>query len=58
MAKEVRSGEEFQPEVYCLVCNKMEWDDETRRCANFDEPGCPLTIRRVLADHEMKCLVI
>ncbi len=58
MAKELHAGETFQPEIYCLVCQKMEWDEEARRCVNFDTPGCPLTIRRLLADCEMNCLVI
>ena len=58
MERSIQSTEEFQPEIYCLVCQNMEWDGEKRRCANFDKPNCPLTIRCVLAGCEMKCLVI
>jgi hypothetical protein len=58
MEKVIQNQEEFQPEVYCLVCQSMEWDGEKRRCANFDKPGCPLSIKRVLAGCEMNCLVI
>jgi hypothetical protein len=50
--------ESYEPEIYCLVCQKMEWDEENRRCANFNGPDCPLAIRQVLADFEQNCVVL
>lgn len=52
------ASEIFQPEIYCLVCQNMLWDDTTRRCSNFDGPDCPLTIRRVLAGMDCGCVVV
>ena len=57
MQAKVNPPEEFQPEVYCLRCQFMEWDDEARRCGNFETSACPLVIRRVLAGMEVSCLV-
>ncbi len=50
--------ERFEPELYCLRCQGMEWDDEARRCVNFDGPNCPLGIRRLLAGLKVSCLVV
>ncbi len=50
--------EAFQPEMYCLICQNMEWDENRRRCVNFDSEKCPLTIRKVLAGCELSCLVV
>ncbi|MFH1058257.1 MAG: hypothetical protein V1797_06185 [Pseudomonadota bacterium] len=58
MEKTAVTREKFEPELYCLRCQGMEWDDETRRCANFNGPRCPLTIRSVLADLKVSCLVV
>lgn len=58
MDQPTRHEEEFQPELYCLSCQRMEWDERERRCANFDGPRCPLSIRRLLAGIEMRCLVV
>lgn len=58
MKDEQPSAEGFEPEIYCLVCQHMEWDDEARRCVNFDGEQCPLTIRRVLEGCEISCLVV
>lgn len=58
MKEEIQATSNFEPEIYCLVCQHMEWDDEERRCANFDGANCPLTIRRVLAGLDMSCLVV
>ena len=58
MESQALETETYQPEIYCLVCQHMEWDDEARRCANFDGPDCPLTIRRVLAGFDCGCLVV
>ncbi len=49
---------QFEPEIYCLRCQMLEWDEEARRCANFDSEICPLDIRRVLAGLQVECLVI
>lgn len=48
----------FEPELYCLRCQLMEWDEEQRACANFDTGMCPLVIRKVLADFSYNCLVV
>lgn len=48
----------YEPEVYCLRCHMLEWDDEQRCCANFHDENCPLGIRQVLAELEVDCLVI
>lgn len=48
----------FEPELYCLRCEQMEWDDQARRCQNFDGPRCPLFIRSLLADIEVRCVVV
>jgi hypothetical protein len=48
----------FEPEMYCLRCRHMEWDEIRRCCANFDRPLCPLSIKEVLSDLQVKCLVI
>jgi hypothetical protein len=49
---------EFQPEVYCLRCHLMEWDENRRCCANFEESRCPLSIRRILKGLDVSCLVV
>lgn len=51
-------SEKFEPELYCLRCQGMEWDEEARRCANFLGARCPLSIRGLLAGLEMNCLVL
>jgi len=48
----------FEPELFCLRCDQMEWDEETRRCENFDGPRCPLFIRGLLAGIEVRCVVV
>ena len=48
----------FEPELYCLRCQCMEWDEQTRRCTNFEDSACPLFIRQVLAGVELTCLVV
>ncbi|KMY68184.1 hypothetical protein AAU61_00130 [Desulfocarbo indianensis] len=48
----------FEPELYCLRCQLMEWDEDKRACANFEIGGCPLAIRKVLADLSYNCLVV
>lgn len=48
----------FEPELYCLRCQHMDWDDDNRRCANFQQPSCPLDIRALLASLHMHCLVV
>lgn len=48
----------FEPELYCLRCDQMEWDEDTRRCENFDGPRCPLFIRALLADMKVSCVVV
>jgi hypothetical protein len=48
----------FEPELYCLRCQLMEWDEEQRTCTNFDSGICPLAIRKVLADLSYNCLVV
>lgn len=48
----------FEPELYCLRCQLMEWDEEQRACTNFDTGICPLAIRKVLADLPYNCLVV
>jgi hypothetical protein len=58
MESKTQPAETFEPEIYCLVCQRMEWDDESKRCVNFDGAECPLTIRRVLAGFDMNCMVI
>jgi hypothetical protein len=55
---ESAANQKFEPEIYCLRCQHMEWDEEAKRCANFDLELCPLAIRRVLAGLEMNCLVV
>lgn len=58
MEKSPRPAERFEPEVYCLRCLSMEWDEETRSCANFNGPRCPLSIRQVLAGLQFTCVVV
>ncbi len=48
----------FEPEVYCLRCQYMEWNDMKRKCSNFEQPQCPLLIKNILADFEVSCLVV
>jgi hypothetical protein len=48
----------FEPELYCLRCQYMEWDEGRRCCANFDKTPCPLSIKELLADLQVKCLVV
>lgn len=48
----------FEPELFCLRCQCMEWDERTRRCANFDGPSCPLGIKSLLEDLKVQCLVV
>ena len=48
----------FEPEVYCLRCQHMEWSERKRACANFQQPQCPLLIKNILADYKVSCLVI
>ena len=48
----------FEPEMYCLRCQNMEWDEQKRCCANFDKSACPLSIRDLLADLKVSCLVV
>ena len=58
MEKVPTSAEKFEPELYCLRCQKMEWDEESRCCANFQGPRCPLSIRSLLAGLQLNCLVV
>lgn len=58
MEKTSRAAENFEPELYCLRCQRMDWDEDARRCINFDTPRCPLDIRNLLAGIEVTCLVI
>lgn len=58
MKPKTTAAENFQPEMYCLVCQHMEWDEEARRCANFDGEKCPLAIRKILESCELTCLVV
>lgn len=58
MNKPLTPTEKFEPELYCLRCQRMEWDEEARRCANFDSPRCPLSIRRLLAGLQVTCMVV
>jgi hypothetical protein len=48
----------FEPEMYCLRCQRMEWDEHKRRCANFNKAFCPLSIKDILAGFSLKCLVV
>ncbi len=48
----------FVPELYCLRCQLMEWDEEERACTNFETGVCPLVIRKVLAKLSYNCLVV
>lgn len=48
----------FEPEVYCLRCQHMEWNDQKRKCSNYEQPICPLLIKSILADFEVSCLVV
>lgn len=48
----------FEPEVYCLRCQYMQWNEEQRVCDNFEAAQCPLLIRSLLADFEVSCLVV
>lgn len=48
----------FEPEVYCLRCQHMEWNEYKRKCINFEQPQCPLLIKNILADFKLSCLVI
>ncbi len=48
----------FEPEIYCLTCRLMDWDQEKKTCANFDTQDCPLVIRRVLQKLNVSCLVV
>ncbi|MCB2189255.1 MAG: hypothetical protein KQJ78_22790 [Deltaproteobacteria bacterium] len=52
------SAEKFEPELYCLRCEELTWDEESRRCANFDGPLCPITLRHLLAGLEITYLVV
>lgn len=58
MEKTARPAEKFEPEVYCLRCLSMEWDDEARACVNFNGPRCPLDIRQILASLQVTCVVV
>ena len=58
MEKASTLPQKFQPELYCLRCQRMEWDDEARCCANFQGPRCPLTICTLLAGLQLQCLVV
>ncbi len=58
MEKMVISREKFEPELYCLRCQRMEWDDDAHRCANFQAPCCPLGIRLLLKGMEVSCVVV
>jgi hypothetical protein len=48
----------FEPEIYCLRCQRMEWDENKRRCANFNQARCPLRIKDILAGFPLQCLVV
>ncbi len=58
MDSQIEGTEKFEPELFCLRCRFLEWDEEARRCANFDHEPCPLFIRQVLAGMEMNCWVV
>ena len=58
MENQDKSAVEFEPEIYCLVCRMMEWDEEKKICLNYDAPECPLSIRSVLGKLNVSCLVV
>ena len=58
MPEPAQTEEKFEPELYCLRCQSMEWDEQARQCANFGDAVCPLFIRRILAGFELTCLVV
>lgn len=58
MKEQAETSPAFEPELYCLRCDEMEWDEEARRCVNFDGERCPLSIRRLLSGLEMRCMVL
>ena len=58
MEKQDKSTAEFEPEIYCLVCRLMDWDEEKKCCLNYGAPDCPLNIRRVLGKLNVSCLVV
>jgi hypothetical protein len=48
----------FEPELYCLRCRLLEWDEEERACLNFESPACPLSFRKVLDGLSLSFLVV
>jgi hypothetical protein len=56
--KTLSKAKKFEPELYCLRCQLMEWDEDQRSCTNFETGVCPLAIRKVLADLSYNCLVV
>jgi len=58
MEERLHTASEFQPELFCLRCQSIEWDETEHRCANFEGPNCPLSIKSLLAGLEMSCLVV
>lgn len=58
MQESIQPEEKFEPELFCLRCPAMEWDEQARQCANFGDQACPLFIRQVLAGLQISCLVV
>jgi hypothetical protein len=58
MEKGLAQNEKFEPEMFCLRCQRMEWDEDARACANFQGPSCPLAIRSLLQGLELSCMVV
>jgi hypothetical protein len=48
----------FEPELYCLRCRLMAWDEEERTCLNFETRACPLGFRKVLDGLSLSFLVV